>query len=494
MKRVTVIGLGMMVLPLLPGCTVGPDYVRASAPVPSAFKELKGWKQASPLDGVDHGPWWSVYRDPTLDALIGQVEISNQTVAAAAAGYEQAQALIREAQAAAFPSLSASYGATRSGSGAAQSALGRTTAKTTFTQSNSAAWDLDVWGKIRRQVESSTAGAEVNAADLANAKLSAQAQLAIAYFNLRSSDSLREILRKTISDYRKTLEISQNQYAAGTVSKADVITAQTQLLTAEAQELGVTVPRQQYEHAIAVLTGKPPAELTVSPHPLPQSIPSVPVSLPSTLLERRPDIAAAELVMKEQNALIGVATAAYYPDISLSAALQFTGANAFPFTAAQQIWSLGAAASDPLLDGGLRAAEVDAASAAYRQSVASYRQTVLTAFGQVEDYLVALKVDQRELAVQEQAIKAAREAVDVYLNQYRQGTVPFTTVVTAEATLLSDQEQALTTRQNLFIASVNLIEALGGGWSTARMPDERQLTDQVSLLPKADKPAAKPAD
>ena len=220
----------------------------------------------------------------------------------------------------------------------------------------------------------------------------------------------------------------------------------------------------------------------------------MPVSLPSKLLERRPDIAAAERVMKEQNALIGVATAAYYPDISLSAALQFTGANAFPFTAAQQIWSLGAAASDPLLDGGLRAAEVDAASAAYRQSVASYRQTVLTAFGQVEDYLVALKVDQRELAVQEQAIKAAREAVDVYLNQYRQGTVPFTTVVTAEATLLSDQEQALTTRQNLFIASVNLIEALGGGWSTARMPDERQLTDQVSLLPKADKPAAKPAD
>ncbi|MDR3375674.1 MAG: efflux transporter outer membrane subunit [Ancalomicrobiaceae bacterium] len=485
MKCITRIRVAWVLAPLaISACTVGPDYAVPSSPVSAAFKEMKGWKQAAPSDHLDRGTWWSVFKDPTLDDLLRRVEISNQTVAASAAAYDQAAALVREAQAGQFATISGSYSATRSGEGAAQTGTGHPTAKTTFTPSLSGSWDLDVWGKLRRQVESSTASAEVSAADLANAKLSAQAQLAIAYFNLQATDSLHDILTATVSDYRKTLAITENQFNVGTVSKADLVTAQTQLLTAQAQAIGVGVQRQQYEHAIAILTGRPPSDVTLPPKLLPHHIPSIPVSLPSTLLERRPDIAAAERTMQAQNALIGVATAGYFPDISLSAALQFAGRNAFPFTAAQDIWSLGAAASDPLFDGGLRAAEVDSAKAAYRQSVASYRQAVLTALGQVEDYLVALKVEARQSEVQEQSIKQAREAVDVYLNQYRAGTVPFTSVVVAEQTLLTSQESALTTRQNMFVASVNLIEALGGGWTKSDLPDAKKLTSQVSLLPR----------
>jgi NodT family efflux transporter outer membrane factor (OMF) lipoprotein len=484
MKRV---GCGCLVvglLPILAGCSVGPDYVRATAPVATDFKELKGWKRATPNDVGDHGAWWTLFRDPTLNALVSKVEISNQTVAAQAAAYEESQAIIREAQSNFLPSISGSYSATRSGTGAGQSTAGRTTARTTYTPGLSGTWSIDLWGKIRRQVESNTAAAQVSAADLANAKLSAQAQLAIAYFNLRAEDSLRAILHETVDQYKKTLEISQNQYNVGTTSKADLITAQTQLLSAQAQEIGTGVQRAQYEHAIAVLTGEPPANLSIPRRALEHGLPGVPVGVPSTLLERRPDIAAAERLMQEQNALIGVAEAAYYPTLTLSGALSFSGANAFPITAANEIWSLGAAASDTLLDGGARAAAVDAASATYKQSVATYRQTVLTAFQQVEDYLVAIRLQSQQLKIQEQAVKAAREAVDVYLNQYRVGTVPFTTVVVAESTLLSAQEAALTTRQNLFVATVNLIEALGGGWSTAKLPDATKMDTQISLLPK----------
>ncbi len=474
-----------LVAPILASCAVGPDYLRPSAPTPVAYKELKGWKKAAPADGFDRGAWWAPFKDAKLDALLRQVEISNQTVAAAAANYDQARALVREAQASLFPTLGGNYTATRSGQGAAVSALGRPTASTTFEPQATASWDIDVWGKIRRQIESNSAGVQVSAADLANAKLSAQAQLAIAYFNLRAADSLKDLLHRTAAEYKRTVDITQNQYNSGTVSKADLITAQTQLYATQAQEIGVGVQRGQYEHAIAMLTGRPPADLSLAPALLPHAYPLTPVALPSTLLERRPDIAAAERQMQENNALIGVALAAYYPDISLSGAAGFIGANAFPFTAAHQIGSLGAAAADPIFEGGLRAAQVDAARAVYNQSVANYRQTVLTAFQQVEDQLVALRVQANQLAVQEKAVRAAREAVDVYLNQYRAGTVPFTTVVVAEATLLSDEEAALTTRQNLFVARVTLIEFLGGGWDASQLPAPPTLSEGISLLPRS---------
>ena len=328
------------------------------------------------------------------------------------------------------------------------------------------------------------AAAQANSADLANVKLSAQAQLAIAYFNLRAANSLRDLLNRTVAEYKRTLVITQNQYNAGTVSRADVITAQTQVLNVEAQAINVGVQRAQFEHAIAILTGRPPAELTIAPHVLSGGIPKIPVVLPSTLLERRPDIAASERSMQQENALIGVAIAGYFPDISLSGVLQWIGKNPLPFDVSHEVWSLGAAAAQPIFNGGLTSAQVDVARAVYWQSVANYRQTVLTAFQQVEDELAAIRILTQQLGVERQAVAAAREAVDIYLNQYRAGTVSFTTVVTAEAILLGDEEAELTTRQNLFLASVSLIEALGGGWDATLIPTSKELQKGFSFLPQ----------
>jgi NodT family efflux transporter outer membrane factor (OMF) lipoprotein len=480
----------------LGGCAVGPDYTAEAAPTPTKYKELKGWKVANPSDGPDRGEWWSLYRDPKLDVLIKQVEISNQTVAANAAAYEAARALIREAQSSLFPVVTGNYSATRMATGVG--ALGNNTAfgaigvggtgfvySTTFVPQLAATWDLDVWGKVRRQVESNVAGGQVSAANLANAKLSQQAMLATAYFNLRAADSLHDLLDRTVREYKRTLDIVQNQFKAGySVTAGDVATARAQLETAQAQEINVGVQRAQFEHAIAVLTGRPPAELSVGTHLLSGTIPRIPVSVPSTLLERRPDIAAAERTMQEENALIGVAVAGYYPDISLSALIEVTGSNPLPFAVANEIWSLGAAGTQTIFNGGLTGAQVDAAKAVYWQSVANYRQTVLTAFQQVEDELVAIRLLTQQLKVQQSAVKDARRAVEVYLNQFQAGTIAFTTVVTAEITLLADEETELTIRQNLFLASVALIEALGGGWDANLLPAQKELVKGFSLLPQ----------
>jgi NodT family efflux transporter outer membrane factor (OMF) lipoprotein len=475
--------LGLVIGLELVACTVGPDYLRAPAPVPTTFKELKGWKVARPSDTVERGRWWAVYKDQQLDDLAQQIEISNQTVAVAAAGYEQARAIIREAQASLFPTVTANYSVTRSHQGAAVGG-GIATTTTVYNPQVNGSWDLDVWGKIRRQIESNIAGAQASAADLANAKLSAQAQLAIAYFNLRAADSLRALLERTAKEYRETVRITQNQVTAGTGTKADEAAAETQLLNVEAQAINVALQRAQFEHAIAVLIGRPPAELTLERRALAASAPSVPVTIPSSLLERRPDIAAAERVMQQQNALIGVAVAGYYPDISLSAAFGFTGHIPLPFKVANEVWSLGAVAAQTVFDGGLHGAQVDAARAAYWQSVANYRQTVLTAFQQVEDQLAAVRILTRQLKVELEAVKWAREAVRVYTNQYRAGTVAFTTVVVAQATLLADEQLALTIRQNLFIASVNLVEALGGLWDASLLPTQAEMSEGFSLLPQ----------
>jgi len=476
----------------LAACAVGPDYIPEAAPTPTTYKELKGWKLASPSDGLDRGEWWSLYRDPKLAFLIKQVEISNQTVAAQAAAYEQARALIREAQAALFPALNATYTATRAYNGPGAGAAGTiaTAARlggysSTFVPGASATWDLDVWGKVRRQIESNAAAAQASKADLDNAKLSAQAQLATAYFNLRAADSLRALLERTVREYKKTLDIVRNQFKAGySVTAADVATAEAQVFTTEAQAINVGVQRAQFEHAIAILIGRPPAELTVEPHLLTGSIPKTPVAVPSTLLERRPDIAAAERTMQQENALIGVAVAAYFPDISLSGVFQWTGTKPLPFNVANEVWSLGAAGTQVLFNGGLTGAQIDAARAAYWQSVANYRQTVLTAFQQVEDQLVAVRLLTQQLAVQQKAVADARKAVEVYLNQFQAGTTAFTTVVTAEVLLLADEESELTIRQDLFLASVSLIEALGGGWTTNLLPTGKELEQDISLLPQ----------
>jgi len=467
----------------LAGCTVGPDYERPSAPEPSKYKELKGWKAAAPRDEMARGSWWSVFKDAKLDSLEPQVEISNQTVAAAEAAYRLAQAVVKEAQAGLFPTVSLNYSATGAHTGSALSGTGAPRTIVTSTLAANASWDLDVWGRIRRTIESDVAGAQVSAADLANATLSSQALLATAYFNLRASDSLQTLLDATVVEYRKTLEITQHQYDAGTVSKADVATAEAQVFNTQAQAINVGVARAQFEHAIAALIGRPPAELTIAPKALANIPPSIPVSLPSVLLERRPDIAAAERMMQQENALIGVAVAAYYPDISLSGQFGFTGTGLLALSLAHEVWSLGVSAAQVVFDGGLRSAEVEAARATYDRSVANYRQTVLTAFQQVEDQLAAIRILARQAKAEAEAVRAAQEEVDILLNQYRAGTVAFTAIVVAQATLLNDQESALTIRQARFLASATLIEALGGGWESGQLPSREKLEDANPLIP-----------
>jgi NodT family efflux transporter outer membrane factor (OMF) lipoprotein len=465
--------------------------------VPTNYKELKGWKRAQPSDDFARGDWWNVYKDRGLDQLLPQIEIGNQTVAAAAAAYEQARAIVREAQSALFPVATAGYNVTRTRTG--PQAFGSSTNvgtvssprgkgavySTTYTVPISATWDLDVWGKLRRQIEANTSGAQASAADLDNAKLAAQAQLAIAYFNLRASDSLIALLTRTIVEYKKTYEIVNNQYKAGyAVTAGDVATADAQIATTEAQLSNARLQRAQFEHAIAILTGRPPAELGVGPRNLAQHIPKTPVTVPSVLLERRPDIAAAERTMEQQNALIGVAEAAWFPDVSLSAIIQYIGPIPLPLSAARSVASIAANATETLFNGGLTAAQVDAARAGYWQSVANYRQTVLTAFQQVEDQLAAIRYLSAQVAQLRRAVTDQRQAVDVFLNQFRAGTTAFTTVVVAEVQLLADEEAELAARQNLFLASVNLIVALGGGWDIALLPTQGQLQRDFSLLPQ----------
>ncbi len=494
--RVQACAAGFILAILLDGCAVGPNYSPEPAPVPTEFKELKGWKFASPSDQLDRGDWWAPYRDPQLAELLREVEISNQTVAASAAAYEEARAIIREAQSQLLPVATTGYSVTRTrtgslagttgGSAVGTAALG-TRYTTQYSVPVSASWDLDVWGKVRRQIESDTSAAQVSAADLDNAKLSAQAQLATAYFNLRATDSLHDLLMRTVALDKKTLDIVQNQFNAGfSVTSGDVATAQAQLLTAQAQLIDTGVQRAQFEHAIAVLIGRPPAELTIAPRLLGEHVPKIPIAVPSALLERRPDIAAAERSMQQENALIGVAEAGYYPDVSLSSMLQFVGPIPLPLSAARAIGSIAASETTTLFNGGLTAAQVDAAKATYWQSVANYRQTVLTAFQQVEDELSAIHRYGQALSVQERAVQNQRTAVNVFLNQFQQGLVAFTTVVQAELTLLNDEQSALTIRQNLFVASVSLIEALGGGWDTTLLPTQVKLMEGFSLLPQLD--------
>ena len=446
--------------------------------MPVAFKELAGWKISQPSDTIDKGAWWSVYNDPLLDRLERTVAISNQNVKSFEAQYRNAVALVAEARASFFPSVSVSPSVTRSGSGGGSSS--RTTSSsssfgrgptTAYSLTGSVTWDLDVWGRIRRQVESSSAGAQVSAADLANATLSAQATLAADYFDLLAEDALADLLQQTVANFRRALQIAQNQYNAGTTSPIDVVTAQAQLDSTVAQLAGVGVQRQQFEHAIAVLTGQPPSALTIPHGRLPGAVPVIPPGLPSALLERRPDVAAAERLMQQQNALIGVQVAAYYPNISLSALGGFAGGPfGTLFTASNALWSLGASGSETLFEGGLRSAQVAAARATYDSAVATYRQTVLTAFQQVEDALSNLRILEQQAAAEARAVASTSRAVQVTLNAYRAGTVPYTSVITEQTQLLANQQAALAIQQSRLVDSAALIQALGGGWSTEDLP------------------------
>lgn len=470
--------LGFLLALMVSGCMVGPDYHRPDAPVPVAYKELQGWTIAQPQDVADRGAWWSTYNDPELDRLERQIDVSNQTIKQFEAQYRDAVALVQEVRSNLFPTIGATAGATRSGTG-------KSPAQTQYSVEGLFSWDLDVWGRIRREVESQAAGAQVSAADLANARLSAQSTLATDYFDLRAEDSLADLLQETVAAFERSLAIVQNQHAAGTVTSGDLATAQAQLEGARAQLVAVGVQRATLEHAIAVLTGHPPAELTIAPAPLATEVPIVPPGLPSTLLQRRPDIAAAERLMQEENALIGVAKAAYYPDITLSADAGFLSNSLSGLThTANSVWSVGASASETLFDGGLRSAEVAASRALYDQSVANYRQVVLIAFQQVEDQLSSLRILEQESQAEAVAVAAAQHAVDVTLNEYRAGTVPYTSVVTEQEILLADQQTALAVQQSRLVASVALTAALGGGWDTNQLPELAALRAGHSGTPR----------
>ncbi|HXT09361.1 MAG TPA: efflux transporter outer membrane subunit [Roseiarcus sp.] len=450
----------------LGGClAVGPDYLKPAAIVPYRYKEIKGWRLANPRDTAPKGAWWRAFRDAELDRLEATVAVSNQTLKVSEANYRQAVALIAQARAGLFPTLNFNPSLTQAGPAAVVQS------PTTLDAEITGSWTLDVWGRVRRTIEENGASAQASAADLANAALSEQSALALAYMQVRQADSLHDLFAVTVKQYRRALAIAQNQYDAGTAAKSDVITAHALVLAAQAQEINVEVARKQNEHAIAVLMGKPPSEVSISHRDLAETAPHPPVRLPSTLLERRPDIAAAERTMKQQNAAIGVAVAGYYPDISLSGAFGYAG-NPFirQIAGANPVWSYGAALAQPLFDAGLTAAQVEAAKAAYQASVATYRQTVLSAFQQVEDNLATIIIYDRELKVQKEAVRIARQAVQIALNEYRAGTQNFTTVVTAEATALSDEEALVATKASRLAAAVSLIVALGGGWEVEDLP------------------------
>lgn len=469
----------LLALMLLAGCAaVGPDYHRPSAPVPALYKEQPGWKAIAPQDLADRGAWWQAYRDPLLDSLEHDVDVSNQNLKAAEAAYRQARAAVEAAQAGFYPTLSANAAATRSGTVVtpAVSSGASPAVQNAVSVGLGATWEPDLWGKVRRTVEGATASAQVSAADLANARLSAQATLATDYFELRAEDELKGLLDRTVAAYGRTLEITRNQYQAGFAAQTDVITAQTQLQATQAQAIGVGVARAQLEHAIAVLTGRPPADFSVPPAALDTQVPEIPAGLPSSLLERNPAIAAAERAVAASNAAIGVALSAYYPNITLSASYGFAAtAVASLLHASNSLWSLGPQVLQTLFDAGARRAQVEEARAAYELSVANYRQVVLTTFQQVEDQLAALRILDQQLAAQQQAVALARRAVVLTMHSYEAGAVPFTSVVTAQATELADEQAALTLRENRLVASVALFEALGGGWSAADLPSARQI-------------------
>lgn len=455
------------------GCAVGPNYVRPPAPTPQAYKELAGWKPIAPLDAIDRGAWWSVYHDPALDRFERQVSISNQNIKSYQAQYAQAEALVREVRSELFPSVGITAGATRSAN-PASSALGAvgapSIATTQYQLEGSATWTPDVWGSIRRQLESQKAAAQVSAADLANALLSAQATLAQDYFNLRESDALEDLLAAVVKDYQRTAQITEYQYKAGTASRGDYMSALAQVQATQAQFIAVREARGQYEHAIAVLTGALPADFTIAHGTLAAQVPVVPAGVPSALLERNPAIAAAERQIQSENALIGVAEAAYFPNITLSGLAGFaSGSLTNLVSTADRAWSAGISAADTVFDAGYKPAAVAAARASRDQAVANYRQTVLSTFQSVEDQLIALHTLQDEASVAASAVDSARQAAAVALNEYTAGTVTFTTVIVANETYLTDQQIQLTIQQNRLLASVALIEALGGGWDSSKL-------------------------
>jgi NodT family efflux transporter outer membrane factor (OMF) lipoprotein len=454
--RCALLPLGLAVLT---ACSVTPPYQAPTLAMPSAFKEAGAtWSAAAPADALDRGHWWELFGDADLNRLAEQVQLSNQNIAAAVAAYAQAQALVRQQRAGLFPSVGLTGGATRSG--------GDGIASRTSTQASLGVdWAPDLWGKLEAGVSNAQASAQASEADLASARLSAVGLLVSAYFQLREADEEITLLVDTVAGYERSLQITSNRYAAGVVAKTDVLQAQTQLANARADLATMRQNRARYEHSVAVLIGKAPADFALTVGSWRVVAPEVPVSVPSTLLQRRPDIASAERAVAAANAQIGVQRAAYYPSLSLGLSVGSAGATvADVFRASSSVWSLGLSVAQTVFDAGATAARVEQAEATRDARVATYRQTVLTAFQSVEDQLTTLRMLQEQEPLRREAESAARSTAEQLMNRYRAGQVNYTDVVTAQASALAAQRALLQLQVSRQLAVVGLVQALGGGW------------------------------
>ncbi|MEW6369797.1 MAG: efflux transporter outer membrane subunit [Pseudomonadota bacterium] len=449
----------------LAGCSVGPAYQVPSTPQPAAFKELAGWVPAAPADALERGPWWQLFNDPILNELANGIEVSNQNVAAAVANYAQARALVQQQRAALFPSVNLQLSGDRSG-------VRGQGADNAYRLNLGGSWEPDVWGRLRAGVTSAQAGAQATAADLASARLSAQGELAANYFTVRQLDAARALLADTIAGYERVLTITRNRFNVGIVARTDVLQAETQLANARNDELSLVRQRAQAEHAIAILLGKAPSDFTLAP--LPEwrvTVPEVPVGVPSTLLQRRPDIAAAERDVAVANADIGIARSAYFPNIGLSASGGTVGSRVSDlFSVSNAAWSFGLSAAQSLFNAGATRASVAAAEARHQAAVARYRQTVLNAFADVEDQLTATRVLAQQQDLRRQASEAASLVEQQILNQYKAGQVSYTEVVQAQVTALNARRALVQVQADRQTVAVALIQALGGGWHAGEQP------------------------
>jgi len=489
-------------LAALAGCSVGPKYHTPVAQTPAAFKELTpadfkdtdGWKVAQPADAALHSNWWEDFHDPELNHLEEQVNVSNQNIAAATANFFAARAIVREARSQYFPTVTTAPGITYSRQpsvkGNTPSTPGATNANTafqgpTYTFPFDATWVPDLFGRVKNTVRADIAAAQVSAADLENTRLTAHAEAAVDYYELRTQDSLKQLLDSTVVAYRESLRLQQVLFDTGIANDEAVAQAETQLETTEAQDTNLGILRAQYEHAIALLVGQPASTFSIQPAPLTPAPVAVPFGVPSQLLERRPDIAASERMVAEANAQIGVARAAYFPTVTLSASAGLlSGAFTDWFTWPSRTFSVGPAVAETLFEGGLRRATVQQYRAQYDSTVASYRQTVLTAFQQVEDNLSALRVLSVEIQQQDKAVKSADRYLSVATDRYRLGIDPYLNVITAQTTLLTNQQTAVNLRMQQMTSTIQLIEALGGGWDTSQLPSEPAVVSNSSQAPK----------
>jgi NodT family efflux transporter outer membrane factor (OMF) lipoprotein len=499
----------LLLLTLLAGCTVGPKYDRPAAPAAATYKELTapdgteatGWKPAQPNDAAIRGNWWELFHDPQLNALEQQVNISNQNIVGSFAAFLQARALVREARSQYYPTLTTAPSVTRgrqpatAARGAATTGPTGVTAVTASSPSGlytdyslpfDASWTPDLWGRVRNTVKGNVAAAQASAADLQNTRLTAQAEVAVDYYELRSQDALKQLLDATVVAYQESLQLTQALYETGIDDDEAVAQAEVQLQTTQAQATNLGIARAQFEHAIALLVGQPASSfsIAVEAEPLQVDLPGIPVGVPSQLLERRPDVAASERLMAQANAQIGVATSAYYPTLTLSAAAGFESNSLSSWlTWPNRFWSVGPTLSETLFDAGLRHATVQQYQAAYDQTVASYRETVLTAFQQVEDNLAALRILAQEIKQQDTAVASGERLLAIATDRYRLGLDPYLDVITAQTALLSARQTAVNLRMQQLTSGVQLIEALGGGWDVSQLPTSKDVASRSTPAP-----------